>query len=265
MARALVCYPEKLGMQHFIVKPSPVGDLKFANTSYQSMYGNIVVNWKKEDGGAIFNIEIPVNTSAKIYIPANESSAIFEGETIAENVKGIQYLGTEKSDAVGNYIIYQVGSGCYNFKVNKLPEVNYPDPINKPENLSLIGRMNASSMTIQSEKLPVFEAFRANDEDLETKWQANTMANEWLEVEWFKPQTFNKVVIQEASDNILNYKLQYLKNGTWKDLANRTNCGVNRVHNFEGVTASKCRVLIIESKDKPTISELKVFNDKTSN
>ena len=91
--------------------------------------------------------------------------------------------------------------------MNKLPEVNYPDPLNKPDNLALVGRMNASSMTIQSEKLPVFEAFRANDEDLETKWKAKTANNEWLEIEWFKPQTFNTIVIEEDGENISKYKM----------------------------------------------------------
>jgi len=253
--------PEKLGMQHFIVKPSPVGDLTFANTSYESMYGNVVVNWKKEDGGgAIFNIEIPVNTSAKIYIPANESSAIFEGETIAENVKGIQYLGTEKSDAVGNYIIYQVGSGCYNFKVNKLPEVHYPDPLNQPDNLALIGRMNASSMVIDSEKLPLFEAFRANDENIETYWKASSTSNEWLEIEWFKPQNFNRIVLQEEGENIVNYKIQYLENKEWKDIVSGTSCGTNKMHDFKEITTSKCRLQILATKTKPSISEIKIYN-----
>ncbi len=82
--------------------------------------------------------------------------------------KELSYLGVEKSDAVGNYVIYEVGSGVYNFKVNELPKVSYPEPLNKPDNLALIGRMNASSMVIDSEKLPVFEAFRANDENVET-------------------------------------------------------------------------------------------------
>lgn len=253
---------EKSGMQHFIVKPALVGDLTYAKTSYESMYGNIVVNWKKDNGEAIFNIEIPVNTSAKIYIPAKDSKAVFEGETLAEKSKGIEYKGAEKSDAVGNYVIYEVGSGVYNFEVNELPEVNYPEPLNKPENLSLIGRMNASSMVIETEKLPVFEAFRANDENLESKWMANSTLNEWLEVEWFKPQTFNKIVIQENGTAIVNHKIQYFDNGQWKDLAVGTICGAEIEHEFMTVTASKCRLFIVESKDKPAISELKIYNNK---
>ena len=250
---------EKLGMQHFIVKPSPVGDLKFANTSYQSMYGTIISNWKKESENATFHIEVPVNTSAKVYIPATKKEVVLEGEVLAEQSKGVTYIGSEKSDAVGNYIIYEVGSGVYNFKVSELPKVNYPDPINKPDNLALIGRMNASSMTIQSEKLPVFEAFRANDENLETHWKAKSKSNEWIEIEWFKPQTFNTILLQEEGSNISNYTLQYFENGKWNDIANGTSCGSNRTHEFKAITASKCRLMISEAKQKPMISEFQIY------
>ena len=53
-----------------MIKPALVGDLTFVNTEYESMYGNVVVNWKKEGKGATFHIEVPVNTSAKVYLPA---------------------------------------------------------------------------------------------------------------------------------------------------------------------------------------------------
>jgi alpha-L-rhamnosidase len=253
---------KQLGMQNFIIKPALVGDLTFANTSYESLYGNIKVNWKKENKSITFNIDIPVNTTAKIYIPGIDKKYVYEGTKIAEKSKGIKYIGSEKSDAVGNYIIYQVGSGSYNFKVNKWPKINYPEPLNKSENLSLIGRMNASSMVIDSEKLPFFEAFRANDENNKTHWKGISTNNEWVEVEWIKPQTFNKIVIQEEGESILNYEIQFLENKKWKTIASGTSCGANKVHNFTTITTSQCRVLIQKSKFNPAISEIKIYHVK---
>lgn len=253
---------DQLGMQHFIIKPAPVGDLTHANTQYESMYGNIVVNWKKSDKEASYHIEVPVNTTAKVYIPATSNKVVMEHGALAENVDNISLIGTEKSDAVGNYIIYEVASGVYDFQVNELPKVTYPEPLNQSENLALIGRMNASSMTIQSAKLPVFEAFRANDENKETHWKANATENEWLEIEWLKPQTFNKVVIDEFDTNISNYKVQYFNKGEWYDVAEGTSCGVNNKHSFKTVTASKCRILILKSKSNPAIAEFQIFNSK---
>ncbi|NJX14328.1 family 78 glycoside hydrolase catalytic domain [Tamlana crocina] len=252
--------PEQPGMQQFIVKPAPVGDLTFVNASYQSPYGAIVSNWKITDDTATFHIEIPVNTSAKIYIPANEKDSVFEGGTNAKKFEGIEYIGSEKSDAVGNYVIFEVASGVYDFEVSELPKITYPEPLNKPENLALIGRMNASSMTIDSEKLPLYEAFRANDENLETHWKAGSKTNEWLEVEWFKPQTFNKIVIHEIGGHISNYKIQYFEDEQWMNLAEDKACGSDKKHQFQQITASKCRILIQASNAIPQISEIEIYH-----
>jgi alpha-L-rhamnosidase len=252
--------PEQLGMQHMMIKPALVGDLTFANTEYESMYGEVVVNWKKEKEGASFHIEIPINTTAKVYLPAIDKTAIKESGKSLENSNGIVYVGTEKNAAVGNYIIYKLPSGIYDFTVNQLPETSLPNPIQTSNNLATIGRMNASSMCIQTEKLPVFEAFRANDEDEKTRWLATETNNQYLEVEWVKPQTFNNVVIDEFEDNVTSYKLQCLKNGKWKDLAKGTYCGANKKHEFEAVVSTKCRLFIVEAKQVPSIKEFKIFN-----
>jgi alpha-L-rhamnosidase len=248
-------------MQHFMIKPTPVGDLTYANTEYESMYGNVVVNWKKVDAGASFHIEVPINTVAEVYLPAIRKEDIQENGVLAESAEGIQYVGEEKNDAIGNYVVYKVPSGSYDFVVDELPKTTYPEPLDKPANLSLIGRMNASSMTIESEKLPVYEAFRANDENLETRWLANAKTNEWLEVEWFKPQTFNTVVIDEADNNITSYKLQYWVNGIWKDIVDGTTCGSGKTHQFEDVQTTRFRLFIIDAKNDPSIKEIEIYTN----
>ncbi|MBD0726537.1 hypothetical protein B6A10_15295 [Flavobacterium sp. L1I52] len=252
--------PEKLGMQSIIIKPALVGDLTFANTEYESMYGNVVVNWTKGDNKATFHLEIPVNTSAKVYLPANNKNDIYEGKQLAEKSEGIKYVGTEKNDAVGNYIIYEVVSGIYNFRVKKLPKVSYPDPILTSKNLATLGRMNASSMFIETEKLPGFEAFKANDENNETSWQAKDGNNQYLEVEWVKPQTFSKVIINELGTTIEGYKIQFWNDKEWKDLATGKSCGQNKEHNFKAVTATKCRIAIDKVTKAVSIAEFKIYN-----
>lgn len=248
-----------LGMQDFIIKPAPIGDLTYANTELQSMYGNIVVNWERNDKTASYSIEVPVNCSAKIYIPAVDKKHVKEGKTLAENAKGITYIGNKQSDAVGNYIIYQIGAGKYHFKVDKLPKTDFPNPIYKGDNLSLVGRMSASSMHIETEKLPGFEAFKANDENLETAWKADGSNNEWIEVTWVKPQTFDKVLIKEASNHIQNHKIQYWDGNAWLDIVKGTSCGNDKVYTFKAITASKCRLYVEEAANSPIISEFQII------
>ncbi|GAB3662332.1 glycoside hydrolase family 78 protein [Echinicola sediminis] len=251
--------PDRPGMKSMLIKPALVGDLTFANTEYESLYGKVMVNWSKQDGKANFHIEIPVNTTAKVYLPALEKGHVKESGVIAEKSEGIHFKGAEEHDAVGHYLIYQVEAGIYDFTVEELPSTTYPQPIIESDNLSLLGRMSASSMFIETEKLPGFEAFKANDENNETSWQAAEPSNQYLEIAWIKPQTFSKVVVNELGKHITDYKIQYWEEGDWKDIAGGTTCGSHKQHSFAPVTSTKCRVYIQEAKEAPLIAEIKIF------
>lgn len=253
--------PEDYGMQRMIIKPAIVGDLSYASTEYESMYGQVTVNWEKKDDGATVHIKVPVNTTANIYIPAVTKEDIKEGDYLAEKVDGLTYVGTEKHDAVGNYVIFNAVSGTYNFTVSQLPKVAFPEPLVSARNLATLGRMNASSMFIENEKFPGFEAFKANDENLETSWKSNDTKNQYLEVEWVKPQTFNKIIVDEFESNIASYKLQYWENGVWKDIETGTRCGANKTHQFDAIQSIKCRLFIGDATQAPSIKEFKIFNN----
>ncbi len=250
------------GMKNILIKPALVGDLTFANTEYNSLYGNIVVNWKKVGDGAIFHIEIPVNTSAKIYLPAISKNEVFESGILAEKAEGVSFLGAEKSDAVGSYIIFDIESGIYEFKVENLPKTSFPSPKYKSENLSQIARMNASSMYIETEKLPGFEAFKANDENEETSWKAGSSNDQYLELEWLHPQLFNALEINELGENIESFKIQYWDGDKWLDILSDAKCGSHKTLQFQTVKGSKCRLYILKSKKPVSIAELKVFNKR---
>jgi len=251
---------DSYGFKDFIIKPAPVGDLTFANTEYESMYGNVVVNWKRNDQTADYHIEVPANTMATVYLPALGKEHVNEGGVLAEKAKGVKYVGTEKSTAVGNYVVFKVASGTYDFSVSKLPQINLPDPLYKGENLAVIGRMNASSMFIKTEKLPGFEAFKANDEDPETAWKAGGIKDQWLEIEWVKPQTFSKVEINEVGNEIKGYTVQAWDGKGWKDLAGGQTVGQQKSHTFDTVTGTKCRIYIAVAEEAVSISEFQVLN-----
>jgi hypothetical protein len=54
------------------LKPQPVGDISSAKASYHSVYGEIVSDWKRNGKEFELNVEIPVNTTATIYLPAKK-------------------------------------------------------------------------------------------------------------------------------------------------------------------------------------------------
>ena len=101
------------GYKHIVIKPIAGGGLTWASASLQTGYGKIVSGWKIENGKLVLDIEIPVNTTATIYIPAKEAGSVTEsGKTLAE-VKETSVAGTENGR-----VIVKAGSGTYHFEVN---------------------------------------------------------------------------------------------------------------------------------------------------
>lgn len=89
-----------------IIKPQVVGDVTFAKANYQSPYGKISSDWKKDCGKFELKVEIPVNTTATIYLPATIKSKIsINGKTV------------KKSDFQEDKAILNIGSGQYLFEV----------------------------------------------------------------------------------------------------------------------------------------------------
>jgi alpha-L-rhamnosidase len=103
--------------KHIIMQPIPIPDLPdgqkgltFVKASYKSMYGLIKSEWNLD--GIVFKwkVEIPANTSASLYIPAqSEKDVTVDGKSVVE-VRGVKFLKFENGKAV-----YLVGSGKYEF------------------------------------------------------------------------------------------------------------------------------------------------------
>ncbi|MFM2291643.1 MAG: hypothetical protein RIS29_1456 [Bacteroidota bacterium] len=74
--------PKQPGMKHLIIKPEPVGDLKFVKASTKSVYGRISVEWKLEGKQFNLHLTIPKNTTAEVYLP---------GKTEPKTVKGGEF------------------------------------------------------------------------------------------------------------------------------------------------------------------------------
>ena len=57
-----------------------------------------------------WNITVPPNTTATIYVPAKNAHDVTEGDTPAAEARGVKFLKMEEGRAV-----FSVGSGSYNF------------------------------------------------------------------------------------------------------------------------------------------------------
>jgi len=68
-------YTEKCdaGFKVVQLRPRIIDGLEYVNSSYDSVYGTIVSNWKKKDGRLYWHVEIPAGTSARVYLPFADS------------------------------------------------------------------------------------------------------------------------------------------------------------------------------------------------
>lgn len=87
------------------IKPEPVGDITSAKATYQSPYGLISSEWEKQGKQFSLSVEIPANSTATVYLPANASARITKGNQ-PKNVK----IQNGKAQIA-------VGSGKYQFTV----------------------------------------------------------------------------------------------------------------------------------------------------
>jgi alpha-L-rhamnosidase len=106
--------PEQPGFKHIIMRPEPVGDLQFVKASHRSPYGLIASDWRREGDVFRWNISVPANTTATVYVPAKRVESVTEGGKAADRAAGVQFLRTEQGRAV-----LKVGSGEYSFQSSK--------------------------------------------------------------------------------------------------------------------------------------------------
>lgn len=61
--------PEKPGFKHIILRPNFVDGLSQFQAAHETPYGNIVSKWEKKRKSVIYDIEIPANSTATLYLP----------------------------------------------------------------------------------------------------------------------------------------------------------------------------------------------------
>ncbi|MBO1511514.1 alpha-L-rhamnosidase [Metabacillus bambusae] len=103
--------PEEPGYNKVKIKPYMPKDLKQAEGRLETVKGDVLSSWKQlKDGKISLKVEIPVNTTANVYVPADSQWAVTEGDQLAHEADGITFTGMEDG-----YAVYEVGSGSYKF------------------------------------------------------------------------------------------------------------------------------------------------------
>jgi alpha-L-rhamnosidase len=101
------------GYKKIVIKPHPGGGLTSAAADLQTYYGKVRSAWQLKGEQLQLEVEVPVNTTAIIYIPAKNADAVTEGSKKISGNKALKIAGQE-----GAYIKVETGSGKYAFTVN---------------------------------------------------------------------------------------------------------------------------------------------------
>ena len=102
------------GFKNVIIRPDFVSDLSWVKGEYQSLYGKIKSEWKRENNHLILNIRIPSNTTATIYLPTDHIEYITEnGNSVIDN-KDFTLVSPQDGKTV-----IQTGSGNYSFRIKE--------------------------------------------------------------------------------------------------------------------------------------------------
>lgn len=105
--------PDEPGFKSFVVRPEPVGDLTWARVTHRSPYGAIACRWERDAHAFTLEVTVPVNTAARVFLPAPEGAVVTEGSAPAERAAGVAFVGRK-----GDRAVYGIGSGTYRFRVS---------------------------------------------------------------------------------------------------------------------------------------------------
>ena len=108
--------PEQPGFANVIIKPTPVGELTWAEASYDSLRGEITCRWDRDGDKFKLRFTIPANSTATVYLPASPESKDTESGKPADESPGVEFLRRE-----GGRNVYVVGSGRYEIESGLSP------------------------------------------------------------------------------------------------------------------------------------------------
>ena len=103
--------PFQPGFKHIIMRPIPVGYLKYVKASHLSPYGWIRSEWHQDENEFDWHIEIPANSTATIYLPTSHAESVTEDNQTLDKAPGVRLVNTTE----GGPVAAALEPGSYNF------------------------------------------------------------------------------------------------------------------------------------------------------
>lgn len=98
------------GFRKIVMKPEPGEGITWARGHYDCIGGRISSSWKMDSDTFQWDVTVPANTTATLYVPAEAINDITEGGLPVKQTKGVTFLRMDDNRAV-----FSVESGSYRF------------------------------------------------------------------------------------------------------------------------------------------------------
>jgi alpha-L-rhamnosidase len=99
----------------------------WAKGEYQSIRGRIAAGWKIENQMIYLDVTVPPNTTATVYVPTGDASAVRESGHIASEAEGVTRAGSDEGVA-----IYRLDAGQYHFAAPRGQSADRQGPVASP-------------------------------------------------------------------------------------------------------------------------------------
>ncbi|MEE1492031.1 MAG: glycosyl hydrolase, partial [Massilioclostridium sp.] len=231
----------------------PYGQGGYLGDDYFDMYRTVLEACKKngmklnlydENGfpsgpaGGLFQQTYPEDTSKALYKTEKEVTGPVKGKMAVD-------LGTENEPLMG--------AVAMNVDTKEIIELT-----------AVSEEMQQTSFTTTASSyftlLPGYTADMATDGNPATRWNAGDRSgnDEWLQLEFEQPVTFDSAVISEAYDRTTSYHIQYWDGSGWVNASEGNTIGASKTDSFAPVTSNKVR-LYIDTIVDPDVNSVTIW------
>jgi len=101
------------GYQHFVIRPGvwAASPLQWTKCRFDSPYGTIESNWRREGERMLYSLVVPPNTSATVFLRDEPHQNLTENGKPLSRVKGVRRVGQQ-----GSRTVLELQAGQYLFE-----------------------------------------------------------------------------------------------------------------------------------------------------
>ena len=108
--------PEAPGFSTVLMRPAGIDSLRSVDASYRTTYGIVKSSWRRSSGLFSWDIIVPGNSKALVYLPAEDILQVTESGQALGSVSGVKVMKMEEGR-----VVVEIGSGEYHFLIGRKP------------------------------------------------------------------------------------------------------------------------------------------------